>query len=139
MYLCIGLTLVDIDFNQNRLNLAKEVEEWDTNDKKLSKPKLYRLKQILSCIPRCITTAWLVLKFSRYCTKELWWHQIGHNVRMKPANSIQIWIFRWNLSFFLCSNNCKMQNLGLQIENVRNACTHPLFRQGYLFDLKLLM
>ena len=30
-YLCIGLTLVDIDFNQNRLNLAKEVEEWDTN------------------------------------------------------------------------------------------------------------
>ena len=51
MYLCIGLTLVDIDFNQNRLNLAKEVEECDTNDKKLSKPKLYRIKQILSCVP----------------------------------------------------------------------------------------
>ena len=33
MYLCIGLTLVDIDFDQKDwLDLVKEVEEWDTSD-----------------------------------------------------------------------------------------------------------
>ena len=33
MYLCIGLTLVDIDFDQKDwLDLVKEVEEWDTRD-----------------------------------------------------------------------------------------------------------
>ena len=33
MYLCFCLTLVDIDFEQKGwLDLAKEVEEWDTSD-----------------------------------------------------------------------------------------------------------